>query len=512
GGSNSYFGKLVYRLDDRQTLKLTADILNRATNTFFAPPNFQPETGGATTITSLFSGLSANRSRVSLDYDFSNPEGGFRALRAQIYYQDTQTPETTLEERRIAPAGSPPGTPPSQLARRDGFNNFLDRIVGGSLQLSNAFTTGELNHILTYGVELSTQRNERPRQRVQTNLVTGAQTQNNIPENFPTKDFPDSDTLRVGVYVQNEIEWGDVSIIPGLRFDSYGLTTTADADFFRNSSPPPANFSTTSFSPRLAVIWKLSPEVRLFGQYARGFRAPLYDEINSGFANTLAGYFVAPNPDLKAETSDGFELGLRGNFPQGRFSIAAFYNHYSNFIERFANTGTQVLPGFPRPFLRFQSRNAASARIYGLEASGEYRFQPGTEGFRLLASLGFAVGDDLTADRPLSTINPFKAVAGLQYRGEGEKWGAELVGTFVGTPRAPADTRLLIPDGYVTVDLLGFVQFSPAVRLNVGLFNLFNTKYFEYADLRNVAAADRFRVDRFAQPGIHFQANLSWEF
>ncbi|NJK61013.1 MAG: TonB-dependent receptor plug domain-containing protein [Oscillatoriales cyanobacterium SM2_1_8] len=161
GSSNSYFGKLVYRLDEQQTLKLTADILNRATNTFFAPPNLQPETGGVTTVTSLFSGLSANRSRVSLDYDFNNPEGAFRAIRAQIYYQDTQTPETTLEERRIAPDGSR-GHPPSQVARRDGFNNFLDRIVGGSLQLSNAFTTGELNHILTYGVDLSTQRNERP--------------------------------------------------------------------------------------------------------------------------------------------------------------------------------------------------------------------------------------------------------------------------------------------------------------------------------------------------------------
>ncbi|MGQ9867060.1 MAG: TonB-dependent receptor domain-containing protein [Pseudanabaenaceae cyanobacterium] len=150
--------------------------------------------------------------------------------------------------------------------------------------------------------------------------------------------------------------------------------------------------------------------------------------------------------------------------------------------------------------------------MYGLEASGEYRFSPENEGFSLLASLGFAVGDDLTADRPLSTINPFKAVAGLRYRGAEDRWGAELIGTFVGTPRAPSNTQLLIPDGYITVDVLGFVQFSPLVRLNLGIFNLFNAKYFEYADLRNFAAADRFRLDSLAQPGIHFSANLSWQF
>ncbi|MGQ9867061.1 MAG: TonB-dependent receptor plug domain-containing protein [Pseudanabaenaceae cyanobacterium] len=66
GGSNSYFGKLVYRIDARQTLKLTTDVLNRATNTFFAPPNLRAETGGATVLMPPVPASTASKPVVSI--------------------------------------------------------------------------------------------------------------------------------------------------------------------------------------------------------------------------------------------------------------------------------------------------------------------------------------------------------------------------------------------------------------------------------------------------------------
>jgi len=49
------------------------------------------------------------------------------------------------------------------------------------------------------------------------------------------------------------------------------------------------------------------------------------------------------------------------------------------------------------------------------------------------------------------------------------------------------------------------------------VFNLFNAKYFEYADLRDSGLnrnipAQVARSDRFAQPGISFAASLNWRF
>lgn len=513
GSSNNYLGKLVYRFDAKNSLKLTAEVLNQSTFTTFARANLPEETGGAVVVQSLTSDFKTNRTRLSLDYDFDNPDGGFiRTAKIQAFYQDANTPEFNVEDRLVAPTGARPGTPPSQLASRIGLNDFTDRIYGANLQLQSSFATGTVNHLLTYGLEYSQQKNTRPREREQINRVTGERTRNLIPENFPTKDFPDSDTTRFALFLQDEISFGNISIIPGLRLDFYSLTATADEDFLRNLSPPPANFSSSNLSPRFAILWKPSQDFTIFGQYARGFRAPLYDEINSGFANTLFGYRVIPNPDLKAESSDGFELGVRGRFPQGRFSLVGFYNTYDNFIQRFVNTGLENIPGFPRPFIRFQSQNVASARIYGVEFSGEYRFSNQPGGFSLFGGLAYAVGDDQTNNRPLGTINPFKANVGLRYRAADNSWGIDLVGTFVGSPRVPLDTQLFVPAGYTLVDLTGYVNFTPLISLNFGVYNLFNQKYFEYSDLRTFPAADAARVDRLAQPGTNVAVSLNAKF
>ena len=104
------------------------------------------------------------------------------------------------------------------------------------------------------------------------------------------KDFPDSDTLRIGAYLQDEITWGPVDLIAGLRFDHYDLSPSPDEAFDRNGAES-AGLSASSLSPRLAVLYNATPELSVYGQYARGFRAPLYSEINSGFTNITGRFF-----------------------------------------------------------------------------------------------------------------------------------------------------------------------------------------------------------------------------
>ena len=74
----------------------------------------------------------------------------------------------------------------------------------------------------------------------------------------------------------------------------------------------------TSVSPKLGGIWRFNDEWSVLGNYAHGFRSPPYGDVNVGFTNLQGGYTVIANPDLKPETSNGFELGVR-------FVNAAFY-------------------------------------------------------------------------------------------------------------------------------------------------------------------------------------------
>ena len=71
-----------------------------------------------------------------------------------------------------------------------------------------------------------------------------------------------------------------------------------------------------------------------YAQYSQGFRAPAYYEVNANFTNLRYGYRTISNPDLKPETSNSYEVGFRGRYPKIDYTFSAFYNDYSNFIER----------------------------------------------------------------------------------------------------------------------------------------------------------------------------------
>lgn len=310
-----------------------------------------------------------------------------------------------------------------------------------------------------------------------------------------------------------------------MRFDHYDLNTSPDNDFDRNGAES-ANLSESALSPRIAILYEATPEISLYGQYARGFRAPLYSEINSGFTNLTGSFFkyeTLSNPDLEPETSDSFEVGIRGNFPQFDFNVTGFYNTYDNFIETFASAGTRCLvEADPCPFLppflggtqtvsQFQTQNVSEARIFGIEAGVEYRFNPDGYGFSLLGSMAWVRGDNLTEDEPLTTVDPITAVVGLRYRDPGDTWRAELISTVVGSARVPDGSTTFVPDAFAVVDLIGSYAPTPRLGLNLGIYNLFNNEYYNYSDVRLQpdGAGD---IERFSQPGTNVRFGISYRF
>lgn len=516
---NNFLGKINYNINDTSTLAFTTEIFDSDVNYEVAPAiaeNLQVARGfvGNTerTETNFF------RNRYSLAYRYNSTEaadeGILDAARLQVYYQDSGTDEFRLQDF----------SRPDQSERRtrDLANTFKDEIFGTDVQLQSSFNLGTARNVMTYGFDLSNTRNERVRDGLETSFDAAGNvigTTNQIgADNFPVKDFPDADTFRFGVFLQNELALSDTfTLLPGIRYDSYRLDVSSD-ELFENNSPEAqaADFSDTAISPNLGFVWEASPNVALVGRYASGFRAPLYSEINAGFTNLTSPFFryqTLSNPELKPETSDTFELGVRSQFERGNFSLTGFYSKYEDFIETFASAGTRLLNG--RPVFLFQSQNINDARTYGLELAGEYRFSDQDHGFSVLGSLGWTVGDDLDADQPLESVDPIKAVLGLRYRGEEDRWGTELVTTFVGEPRLRGDRPAgsYSPDAYTVVDLLGYYNITKDLKLNLGVFNLFNAEYFQYSDVQPLLnSPEPTDISRYAQPGISLRAGLSWEF
>lgn len=517
---DNVLAKLVYRFSPLESLTLTGEYFNSRTTTTFSRRNLDPGI-------SLFrETIDTERSRLSLEYRYANPENpAFELATAQIYYQPARTREPSVEERTITVQGRP------VPVRRDTFNELVSNILGASLQAQSRFQTGDLSHRLVYGMEISTTGNERPRNRFQTNLQTGAVTQNIPPDTFPTKDFPDSDTVRFGLYVQDEIDFGggNLTLIPGIRYDTYNLTPSPDEAFLKSGSEAASLFA-DAVSPKLGLVWRINPNLTFTAQYNTGFRAPQYNEINSGFTNLVSPFFryrTLSNPDLRPETSQGFEVGLRGIYPQASFSLAAYYNTYNDFIEAFRRVGSEPSPPGPPgsppppPVILFQSQNVSRARIYGVEATGQYFFSPDLTGWSLNGSFAWAVGDNLTENKPLLSTEPLTAVLGLHYDDPSQVWGARLVATLVADPRDPqrevvqtnpnAPPQIpFVPSGYTVVDLLGYYNLDDNWQLNFGVFNLFDEKYFLYSETRTLFVGPE--VERRAQPGRHVALSFSSRF
>lgn len=523
GVGDNLLAKVVYRINDLNSIHLTGEYFNRSTDFTTAPGNL------ANNVSFFGETVDTERMRLSLEYRYENPENpAFELATAQIYFQPARTRERNLDNRTVMVQGDP--NPVTRITE----NELVSDILGLDIRFQSSFETGDISHRVVYGADWSTTRNERPRNRIQTNLLTGISTQNIPPDVFPTKDFPDSDTVRFGLYLQDEITFngGSLTLIPGIRYDTYNLNPEAD-DIFLSSGSEAVELSADAISPKISLVWNATPNLTFTAQYALGFRAPQYNEVNSGFTNLTSPFFryrTLSNPDLSPETSQGFEVGLRGLYPQASFSLTGFYNTYDDFIEAFREVGSEPSPPGDRPPMGppppdvtlFQSQNISRARIYGVEATGQYFFRPDLTGFSLNGAFAWSIGDDLTNDKPLISIEPMTLVAGLHYDDPSTVWGARLIATLVADPRdpereAPRPGNPIAPpqipflsSGYTTVDLLGYYNIDENFQLNFGLFNLFDEKYFLYNETRTLFQGPG--IDRFAQPGRNVAVNFSTRF
>lgn len=526
---DNFLGTLTYNLNPQSFLELTGEYFNNVTNSNFAQANL-PGMSFEAASQNLQEEVTTNRNRLSLTYEYDNPNSQslINFARFNAYFQNSGITEDS--RRSVLRAGN--------IVQEEADKEFIDQIFGANLQLRSNLQLGTLNNRITYGLDISNSYNERNN----VNFITTTGTRVTAP-NSPQKDFPDSTTFRLGLYAQNEMTFGDgnLTIIPGLRFDIYDLQTANNVEFTqRQQGVDAAEFSGSAVSPSLGLVYEPSPGLTLFGRYSRGFRPPIYSEMNFAFRADIPfrPHKGISNPDLQAETSNNFELGLRSRSQNFDIDITGFYNRFNNFIQPtvfvgFDNNdfGTFTSGGNRIPFQVFQAQNIPDASIFGLEIKTVYRLSEGPGGFRLQGSLGWQVGNDLTQNIPINSINPLQAVIGLGYQSPDDRWGLDLIGTLVARAREQAlvddqgsvrdgglPTRQIDfyePDGYALLDLIGYYNFSRNVTLTAGIFNIFNTEYFQYADVRNIntnSPAFEAQRGRFAQPGTNFNLGLIWRF
>jgi hemoglobin/transferrin/lactoferrin receptor protein len=425
-----------------------------------------------------------------------------------FYWQGTDTRQDTYEQRRAVA----PRTPPLQLDR---LFRFEERVLGAEFTAVKDMERGGISHDIVYGLELSGTRMEETRNGTQTNLTTGDTTKTILGETYPLRDFPNSDVVEAGVFAQDEVSFGGDkwSVIPALRIDYYDLSPKPDA-LYREDNPnmPVVGLEDTSISPKLGLTRRFGDALTAYFQYSNGFRAPPPEDVNIGLDLPLLNVRAIPNPDLKPEKSNGYELGLRYDGTALGFTISGYYNDYDDFIESKINLGADP----ETHVIIFQSQNIASARIYGTEVAATARageWTPALRGWTARVSGAWARGEDLERNQPLNSVDPGGVLLSLAYEAPTGAWRGELVTTGVAAKREVDRSRvdLYRTGSYVTLDLLGQANLGHGLTLDAGLFNLTNQDYIEWADVRGRPVGDPL-IPYYTRPGRNVSVTMRWRY
>jgi len=496
----SLLTKLVFAPSANQRFKLTVEGNEDSVDTDVLSARGNVASGSAPPTARVLSQIGNDhqtRARVAFAHEVDALNASLAdSLQWQVYRQDSETTQRTDEER-VTLIGGRAVNP----IRREREFNFDQRVLGAEAVLHKELHTGATAHTLTYGVELSRTEFRQKRDGRATNLTTGAVTNVVVPDVFPVRDFPISETTLAAAYLQDEIAFADGAfrLIPAVRVDHYRLDPQIDAIFAAdNPGVAVSQVTETSVSPKLGAVWHFAADWSLFGGYQHGFRAPPYNDVNLGFTNLQFGYTAIPNPDLKPETSDGVELGLRYAGSMGMYAeVSGYYNGYDDFIESSRPLGRNAAG-----LMVFQSQNVAEAEIHGVEARaglelGEWA--PALRGWSLHGAAAWTQGEDRVAHRPLASIDPLRATLGVAF--ERDVWGAELAGRFAARrDEVPQPGQFETP-GYGVFDLLAHWNFAPGAEVNVGVFNLGDRTYWDAGDVLAGVLATSATRDRYTSPG-----------
>ncbi|MCL0318064.1 hypothetical protein M2T24_27285, partial [Escherichia coli] len=90
--------------------------------------------------------------------------------------------------------------------RRHRVFSFDQHAYGLQAQFNKAFTTGSVEHALTYGFEGTRTEIRQKRDGYQVSKA-GVVSNTVLPDTFPVRDFPISKTTELGLYAQDEMRF-----------------------------------------------------------------------------------------------------------------------------------------------------------------------------------------------------------------------------------------------------------------------------------------------------------------
>jgi len=459
------------------------------------------------------------RNRYSIEHNWTDAGLAlFDSLKTHLYKQDASVVDQT---NAAYVSGSQPYL---RFIETGYYNDSRGLVIEASKKLGTASS-------LFYGANYETQQSRRPWYEDRTVVRTGA-------HQITRKNrMADMDTDKLAAYVRGEFGFPlaghQATLTPGLRGEHRKLTPKNLQNYaiaIPNAASEVREESDSWFTPSLNLSVELTPTLTTYAQYSRGSRLPssaertgTYDSFS--YTGAGVGYAVLGNASLQKETSNAFELGLKGTATPGvEFSASVFYTRYNNFIEYATQPADPV--NFPTiTFGLFRPENIGKARIWGGEFSSNFQlgqWLQGMQGYSVNLAAGLSRGNAenrLTGQKgSLVSVQPYKANATFAWDDPAKRGGAAFTVSGVRSQRAGNDViggvtaeRFLTP-GYGVMDFTAYWNISKHVELSAGAYNLGDKMYWDFASARGMptgtTVATRDDIERMARPGRNYAFTL----
>ncbi len=264
-----------------------------------------------------------------------------------------------------------------------------------------------------------------------------------------------SDLSTFSAYVQEQLDFGPVQLVAGLRFDRFDLSATDLGDGSTNARVD------ETWSPRLGVILKPQESLSLYASYSTSFLPQSGDQ----FTRLGSGDAV-----LDPEQFENYELGAKWAITPRLFATAALFrlDRTNTTAADPANPGFVILTG--------------SSRVEGFEASLAGEIVPGWQ-----ASLGYTYLDGhirtdtegAAAGTPLQQL-PEHQIALWNRVDLTPRFGLGAGVVYQDEQIASISGEVVLPD-YWRVDAAAYYELSERISLQLNIENLFDESYYPSA-------------------------------
>jgi len=360
-------------------------------------------------------------------------------------------------------------SPDNALVIRENRREYYAEGVQTALGVN--FETGQVTHDLEFGVRYHRDEEDRFQQEDAYRMENGSMVLTNA-------GAPGSQDNRIGkarawaFYLQDRIDFGQLSLTPGLRYENIDYTRTNYGREDPTRSGQNVQRTDTSVDvwiPGISANYDLSEELRLFAGVHRGFAPP----------------GPATSGEVREERSINYELGTGFRRDTLKSELVFFYNDYDNLL------GADTLSGGGEG--TGDLFNAGESRSFGVEALARYNLVDSmTVAYAVPARLAYTYTNaqfrsdfdsnffgDVRSGDSIPYIPEHQLSAGIGF--EQNKLGIYLDAHYVDAMPTAAglsgvrETRRT--DSHVVTDLTVNYALSKSASLFASVHNLFDEEY-----------------------------------